>query len=69
MNKQKSKSMKAWHDENTHGEVEVLTQQVIIKKIKCPYCKSINTVKHGFVMTPKKRRYLCKDCERHFTQT
>lgn len=56
----------------THGEVFTVTEQITIKKIRCPYCDSLDTVKHGFVQNegaPRYQRYQCKDCERHFTET
>ena len=36
---------------------------------KCPYCKKVNSVRHGVRRTGVglKRKYLCKSCKRHFT--
>lgn len=36
---------------------------------KCPYCKGLNSVRHGVRQTGVglKRKYLCNSCERHFT--
>lgn len=36
---------------------------------KCPYCKLVNSVRHGVrqTLTGLKRKYLCNSCERHFT--
>lgn len=36
-----------------------------MEKIICPKCKSTATVKSGFVNS--KQRYLCKDCNYHFS--
>ena len=35
--------------------------------VYCPKCGSKNVVKYGFVRRTSLRRYLCRECEKHFT--
>jgi intein/homing endonuclease len=50
--------------------LEILNTNFFIKKdnIPCVFCNSINTVCDGFSKYKiQKQRYLCKNCNRHFT--